>query len=207
MTYSEIIAKLKFDSSLESPSSLVIAQWTNWLNEAVADIWATPEWLIWPWVVATQTVTLADYKVALSALDESEAWTVWSADPRAKFSANESLRSYALPCLRDGDDLRVQSANATSEVVIFYRGEVPVYAVDGANTAVIPDALVPWVLAEIKVKYREAAPAPHAEFLLPKAYARRDAEMNKLLFLADQTLRSAPWLALDGFRQLLQPCL
>lgn len=205
MTYTEIMTSLRLDLGKDALSTNDTARLTHWLNEALADVWATPEHIIWPWCVEVFTKTLASYKTPRSGINDADVWTVWSEDPRPLFSAGEAVKCYALPAVYDGDDLRVQASAATSEVVIFTRADVPAFSVGGANTDVIPDVLAPWVKADIRVRMMDCNLMSHAEQTLAKAYARREDEMNALLAKADSTLMHSPWLSIDQWRQALEP--
>ena len=194
MTYDDLLTGLRLNTNKSNLSDFDKEQLTYWLNQSLADIWAEPEWLIWPCLQTVSTVTLADYSTTMAGIADSDVWTVWSEDPRDLYSQGSAVGSVALAALRDGDNLRVQTDAVGDEVVIFHRAALPVYVWDGTNDDVVPDALVPWVLADVWVRYSEANLSAESEKMLAKAYSRREREMDKAMNVADATWRSAPWL-------------
>ena len=181
-------------------------QWTYWLNQALADVWTTPEHVIWPWVAEADTVTLADYEmVQATDLAGSDLWTVWSEDPRPLFSAGSAVLHKALRAVLNGANVRVQAASATAEVVVFYRSAVPSYVWDGvSNTDTVPDILVPCVLADVRVRHARANRVAMSERTLSELVAYRESEMSRLLQMANATWLNAPWLTPDLVNNNLQ---
>lgn len=195
MTYANFMTSLRLDQAKDSLSDMDKDRFTQWLNEALTDAWTTPEWIIWPWLVDVKTKTLASYVTPLSGLNDSAAWTVWTEDPRAAFSQGKAINYLQLRAMADGTNLRVQSASATSEVVIVVRQTQPVFTNPYSGSDVIPDEFVPWIKADIRWKLMFYGTASQSEGIEAKVLQQKDREWEKLLNLADVSWRSAPWLS------------
>ena len=206
-SYTTLLDNLRLELAPSTTlSDLNKEQWTYWLNQALADVWTTPEDLIWPWVAASKTVTLVDYgMVQATDLAGSELWTVWSEDPRPLFSAGRAVMSRALRAGLDGANVRVQAASATAEVVVFYRSAVPSYVWNGmSNTDTVPDVLVPWVMADVRVRHARHSRVPMSEHTMDELKKLREEEMNRLKQMANATWLNAPWLTPDMVNSNLQ---
>jgi hypothetical protein len=74
-----LAAGVTYDTMLASDSE----RWTSFANTAMDWIWRPPNRLFaWKWSVTTDTITITDGKFALSEIDYSDWWNLWSEDPR-----------------------------------------------------------------------------------------------------------------------------
>lgn len=206
MTITEMLNTLRLE--LQAGAALTDAQkelYTHWLNEAIKDVWSTPEYLIWPWIAVDDTLTLVDSAFSKATdIADSDAWTVWSADPEASFAAGTAVSTLALPAVLKVDTITVQAASATAAVVVFYRDTMPQYVWDDspASTDELPEVFWPWVLADVLCRHARSNRAPQSEATLNKFYVLRDEEMSRLKLMADQTWENAPWLATLAWRDM-----
>lgn len=112
-------------------------KWTDWINQAVDDLWQGPNPLaLWPWAVTVDdAVTLTDAAFAWADVNTSPFLTVWKEDPRTHFTAGRGTEYYRLVWACDGTDVLVQTT--ATEVVVFARSELPEFtstAVDTGST-------------------------------------------------------------------------
>jgi hypothetical protein len=102
-------------------------RWTSYANTAMDWIWRPPNRLFaWKWSVATKTITITDGKFALSEIDYSDWWNLWTEDPRPFLQSNSSwpsLNGYRVRAVDDGDGVWPQTDRAT--VFAFYRTARP----------------------------------------------------------------------------------
>ncbi len=111
-------------------------RWTSFANMAMDWIWRPPNRMFaWKWSVATKTITITDGKFALSEIDYSDWWNLWSQDPRPFLQTITSwpaFGGYRVHAVDDGDGVWPQTTQAT--VFAFYRTARPRFT----STLVVP---------------------------------------------------------------------
>jgi hypothetical protein len=109
-------------------------KWTAWMNQAISDVWAGPNMLcIWPWTVSVNTaVTLTSDAFTWASVNTSDFMTVWSEDPRTRFTADQGVEYYRLPWACDGTSVLVNTT--VTSVVVFYRSTVPEFTTTAVDT-------------------------------------------------------------------------
>lgn len=175
------------------------ADWTGYANEAMADLWATPEWTIWPWILGSVSPTVTSGQIATSAVADSDLITAWTEDPRQKFKLGQAIEYLRLNWVRDKSDkftlgTKDGSASAVSSAYVFYRTATPVWVWNDTNTGVLPDVMVPVIEADVLRKVMLYSNASQSEAILAKVQQDYEREFNKLLAMADRTWVNAPWM-------------
>lgn len=121
-------------------------RWSEYANTAMDWVWRPPNRLFaWKWSVTTKTITITDGKFALSEIDYSDWWNLWSEDPRPYVQTGGSWPSfdaYRVRAVDDGDGVWPQTTQAT--VFAFYRIARPRFTstVVAINTAYATGAIV-----------------------------------------------------------------
>jgi len=106
----------------------MLADWTEYLNQSVEYAWRPdaqrPE-LIWPYTIKTTSgVTVTSGAFALTVIENSDFWRLWTADNR---DINTTPRPVPIPDTTDGTNIYVGFAGVTS-VFVWYRAPRPQFS-------------------------------------------------------------------------------
>lgn len=199
MTYPDFLDLCRVESNKTSPLSTADKEtFTHWINRGLKEHWeGGPYWQIWPWLQDSSTETLANYRIARTAVNSGRVLTFWEEDPRSNWATDNYSTEDAVSWTRDGTNILLNASGATVSVVAFYSIACPEfnYVTDAASTDdLIPSEVVDWLLAYVFKRNLGQNFTSADQRQADRAALREDTELRKMIEVADPLWRNAPWL-------------
>lgn len=139
VTFKSILTSMAFQMGLNGYSSLQsndLSRLANFATRVMDMIWRCPNRLFaFDFSVTSDTITITDGKFALSEIDYSDWWSLWTQDPRPYQSSSATwpnLWPWRVRGLADNDGIWPQTNQST--VFVFWRTAAPRFTSTAVDT-------------------------------------------------------------------------